>query len=60
MLIGPLNDLLGGLGPVKRHLTCFKLMFIDFYKFLLNIYVLYMGIEPGWWRISPGYILKYF
>jgi hypothetical protein len=36
------------------------LIFDDFRRFSFRKIVLYMGIEPGWCRIRPGYILKYF
>ena len=35
-------------------------MFDDFRRFSLKNHVLYMKIEPGWWGMSPGYILEYF
>ena len=34
--------------------------FIDFYRCSFKIIVLYMKIEPEWWRISPGYIWEQF
>ena len=36
------------------------LMFDDFQLLFFKIIDLYMGIEPGWARISPGYIWEQF
>ena len=38
----------------------FLSIFIDFHWFLFKNIILYMKIEPGWWRLGPEYILKYF
>ena len=38
----------------------FLMIFDDFRRFPFNIIALYMKIEPGWWRMSPGYIWEQF
>ena len=52
------------IGPPKaievRDFHRFLSIFIDFRRFSFKILVLYMKIEPGWWRMSPGYIWEQF
>ena len=52
------------IGPPKgievRDFHRFLSIFIDFRRFFLKKNVLYMKIEPGWWRNCPGYIWESF
>ena len=44
---------------LRRFLSIFWI-FDDFRRVSFRIIVLYMGIEPGWWRNCPGCIQKSF
>ena len=44
----------------KVNFYWFFYIFLDFRWFFFKNIILYMKMEPGWWRMGPEYILEYF